>query len=164
MIVVDLFVDGANGGSRGTPGGWAFVLLDPQTDAGLAISGHEHLPITTNNRMELTAVCKGLEHLGSECSLVTVYTDSAYVKNPFTYRWIYKWQANGWKSSEGADVANQDLWVPLVELVNRHRVTWQKVKGHREKSTKRTNLWNCRVDALAVAAKKSGSGVVEFVP
>lgn len=151
MRSVDLWTDGANGGRNGTPGGWCAIL-----DHGgfqLAISGAD--PSTSNNRMELMAVIRGLEALGdAHRYTVIIHTDSAYVKNPHTQGWLKRWQRNGWKSHLGDDVANQDLWKMLAVLVEYHQVRWKKVKGH----TKVFSL-NTVADRMAVEAKKAARGV-----
>ena len=118
-------------------GGWGAILM--YNDAKKEISGGESQ--TTNNRMELTAVIKGLEALKEECN-VDIYSDSAYVVNAFLQDWITNWQNNGWKSKKGM-VLNIDLWQRLIELTKKHNVTWHKVKGHAD------NEFNNRCDALA---------------
>ena len=85
-------------------------------------------PNTTNNRMELIAVIKGLQNV-TGISDVRVNTDSMYVKNGITL-WIKKWEENGWKTSAKKDVANRDLWVKLQYLVKNRKVIWNWVKGH----------------------------------
>ena len=92
-----LYTDGACSGNPG-PGGWGAVLS--YKNAKKQISGFD--PDTTNNRMELTAVIKGLMCLKERC-LVEVYTDSAYVLNAFQKGWIVSWQNNGWKTANKRD-------------------------------------------------------------
>lgn len=89
-------------------------------------SGAEKL--TTNNRMELMAVIRGLQALQRACT-VEVVTDSMYVKNAFTEGWLDTWCRNGWKTRTGA-VKNQDLWVELVGLRRVHNLRWKWVRGH----------------------------------
>ena len=83
---------------------------------------------TTNNRMELVAPVEALDAL-PDSSLVTLYTDSQYVKNGITV-WISNWKRNGWKTSNGKQVRNQDLWQALDQSTQRHVVEWYWVKGH----------------------------------
>jgi ribonuclease HI len=83
---------------------------------------------TTNNRMELMAVIKGLQAL-SRWSRVRVTTDSQYVKNGIT-QWIHNWKRNGWKTANKKPVKNDDLWRLLDEGVAQHDVEWAWVKGH----------------------------------
>ena len=124
MKQVTLYTDGACSGNPGK-GGWGAVLIYKNIQK--EFSGYEE--ITTNNRMELTAVIEGLKKLKEPC-IVTVYTDSAYVSNAFLNNWIDKWQLNGWKGSDKKPVLNQDLWKELLELCNINQVTFVKVKGH----------------------------------
>ena len=133
---VDLYSDGACKGNPG-PGGWGVLLRHQGKEREL--SGGETL--TTNNRMELTAVIQGLNALNKPCE-VTIFTDSQYVKNGIE-QWISQWKARGWRTSAGKPVANQDLWVLLEESLHRHVVTWRWVKGHAG------DYGNERADSLA---------------
>ena len=121
---VILYTDGACSGNPG-PGGWGAVLSYKGNRK--QISGYN--PETTNNRMELTAVIKGLLALKERCA-VDVYTDSAYVLNAFEKGWLLVWQKNGWKTSTKKPVENQDLWKTLLNLTQDHVVRFYKVKGH----------------------------------
>jgi ribonuclease HI len=85
-------------------------------------------PETTNNRMELLAVIRGLQSLTKPCR-VKVTTDSQYVKNGIT-QWIHNWKRNGWKTAAKKPVKNADLWQKLETEVKRHQVEWAWVKGH----------------------------------
>lgn len=120
-----IYSDGACSGNPG-PGGWGVVLLSRGHRKEL--SGGEAQ--TTNQRMELTAVVAGLRALKVTGWEVDVYSDSAYLVNAFAQRWLDKWQANGWKNSKKDVVANQDLWMELLHLTGKNRVTMRKVKGH----------------------------------
>lgn len=121
---VQLYSDGACSGNPG-PGGWGCVLVAGKNVR--RMSGYE--PATTNNRMELMGVIKGLEALLRQAR-VHVVTDSTYVKNAFTERWLESWQRNGWKTRTGDPVKNQDLWVQLCYLQRKHVLTWEWVRGH----------------------------------
>lgn len=134
--VVELFTDGACSGNPG-PGGWGAVLRWGATEKELF--GGE--PETTNNRMELTAVIRGLEALTRPVQ-VLVYTDSTYVQQGIT-AWIHGWKKNGWKTKARAPVKNADLWRALDEAAARHQVEWRWVKGHAGHPE------NERADALA---------------
>ncbi len=122
------YTDGACSGNPG-PGGWG-VLLQAVDNASVIkereLSGGE--AETTNNRMELLAAITALETLAKP-SVVTVITDSAYVKNGVT-GWIHGWKRNGWKTSAKKPVKNVDLWQRLDTAQQRHTVTWEWVKGH----------------------------------
>ena len=133
---VALFTDGACRGNPG-PGGWGSVLQFNGREKEL-FGGEAH---TTNNRMELMAVIRGLQALKRPCA-VDVTTDSQYVKNGIT-QWIHNWKRNGWRTAARQPVKNDDLWRMLDEAVARHRVTWHWVKGHSGHPE------NERADALA---------------
>ena len=133
---VDLYSDGACKGNPG-PGGWGVLLCCKGRERELF--GGERL--TTNNRMELTAVIHGLNAL-TRPSEVTIFTDSQYVKNGIE-QWISQWKTRGWRTSAGKPVANQDLWVLLEEALQRHAVQWRWVKGHAG------HYGNERADSLA---------------
>ncbi|BAN69244.1 ribonuclease HI [endosymbiont of unidentified scaly snail isolate Monju] len=133
---VELFTDGACRGNPG-PGGWGALLR--YGDVEKELWGGE--PETTNNRMELMAVIRGLEALRRP-SRVIVTTDSQYVKNGIT-QWIHNWKRNGWKTSAKKPVKNADLWQRLEEAAGRHDIEWQWVRGHTGHAE------NERADALA---------------
>jgi len=98
---------------------------------------------TTNQRMEVTAVLEALRTLPGQLEIVS---DSTYVVHCFRDRWWVKWKANGWKNSKKEPVANTDLWMPLVDLVEQRRPSFRWVKGHSG------DRMNDLVDRLAVAA------------
>jgi ribonuclease HI len=118
-----IYTDGACSGNPG-PGGWGVVLQ--YGSAVKELHGSELL--TTNNRMELTAVISALEALNRPVR-VTLYTDSTYVLNGVT-KWLPGWQRNGWLTAGKKPVKNVDLWQRLAAAMARHEVTWQWVKGH----------------------------------
>jgi ribonuclease HI len=98
---------------------------------------------TTNNRMELTAAIEALKALKQPCR-VALFTDSTYVRNGIT-EWLPSWQARGWRTADRKPVKNQDLWMALAALAERHDVRWHWVKGHAGHPE------NERADALANA-------------
>ncbi len=133
---ITIYTDGACSGNPG-PGGWGALLLwNGETKE---ISGGESR--TTNNRMELMATIRALEVLKRK-SVVTLYTDSTYVRNGIT-RWINQWKRSDWKLSSREPVKNVDLWQELDRLNSTHQVTWEWVRGHSG------NEGNDRVDQLA---------------
>ena len=124
----DLFAytDGACSGNPG-PGGWGALLVAMEGDAVLKereLYGGE--ANTTNNRMELLAAINALEALDRP-SVLTVITDSAYVKDGIT-KWIHGWKRNGWTKKGG--LKNVELWQRLDAAAARHQVRWEWVKGH----------------------------------
>ena len=122
------YTDGACSGNPG-PGGWG-ALLQAKDGADVvkerSLQGGE--ADTTNNRMELLAAINALEAL-ERPSVITVVTDSAYVKGGIT-AWLFGWKKNGWNTSTKKPVKNVDLWQRLDTAQARHDVTWEWVKGH----------------------------------
>lgn len=139
MQKVIIYTDGACSGNPG-PGGWAAVLIANENKK--EISGG--MKNTTNNIMELTAILEGLKALKVQCK-VEVYSDSAYSVNAFNQGWIYNWIKKGWKTSDGSDVKNKEIWQEIYDLTKKHKVTFIKVKGHSD------NELNNRCDELARA-------------
>lgn len=137
---VNIYTDGACSGNPG-PGGWAAILeFGPHRKE---MSGH--MASTTNNRMELFAAISGLGALKEPCN-VNLYSDSNYLVQAFNDHWIDNWKKNGWKTSGGGKVENQDLWFILTVQTKKHNVTFIKVKGHSDHPE------NNRCDELARAA------------
>lgn len=128
-------------------GGWAYLLA--YNGAVLSESGYE--AGTTNNRMELTAAVRALEALNEPCD-VEVVTDSQYLKKAFTDGWLAKWQRNGWRTSGRQAVKNQDLWLLLLDLTAKHKVSWRWTKGHAGHSE------NEAVDSMALRARRERRG------
>ena len=142
MKKVILYTDGACSGNPG-PGGYAAILIYNGVEK--EISGGEKN--TTNNKMEMMAVIKGLEILKEACE-VSVYSDSAYVVNSIEKGWVYSWKKNNWKKADKKEVKNIELWEKLLSLMNIHKVTFLKVKGHSDDEL------NNRCDRLAVLERE----------
>jgi ribonuclease HI len=123
MSLVEIYTDGACRGNPG-PGGWGALLSQGEHEKEL--SGAE--PLTTNNRMELTAVIRALEALKRPAEL-RVFTDSEYVRRGIT-EWVKSWKSRGWKTADRKPVKNQDLWERLDALAAGHKIEWRWVKGH----------------------------------
>ena len=123
MSIVEIYTDGACRGNPG-PGGWGALLTIDEHEKEL--SGAEVL--TTNNRMELTAVIRALEALKRPTE-VRIFTDSEYVRRGIT-EWVKNWKARGWKTADRKPVKNQDLWEQLDALAAGHKIEWRWVKGH----------------------------------
>jgi len=120
---VEMYTDGACRGNPG-PGGWGALLRFQQTEKKL--KGFESE--TTNNRMELLAVIKGLTALKRPCK-INLYSDSKYVLHGIT-QWMQNWKSNGWKTAAKKPVKNVDLWKQLDEVRQQHNIQWHWVKGH----------------------------------
>ena len=138
---VEIFADGACSGNPGV-GGFGVILR--YGDREKELSGCD--PMTTNNRMELTAAIKALEALKKPCR-VRIITDSNYVVQGIT-SWIFNWMRNNWKNSQKQQVINKDLWERLVDLSKTHDIQWEWIKGHSEHAE------NERCDKLARLAIK----------
>jgi len=123
MNEVVIYTDGSCAGNPG-PGGYA-AIVDANGERREITGGERH---TTNNRMELLAVIRGLASL-DEPSTVRVVTDSQYVAKGMK-SWIHGWRRKGWKTASGAPVKNRDLWEELDRLASPHRVSWEWVRGH----------------------------------
>jgi ribonuclease HI len=133
----NIYTDGSCLGNPGF-GGWA-----GHCEGNFTICGGDG-PKTTNNIMELTAVIRSLRKsndLGHK--EIIIHTDSSYVKNGIT-QWVYKWQNNNWKTSQGSDVKNKKLWINLLNLVDKFsNIEWIWVKAHNG------DEFNEKVDTLA---------------
>ena len=136
-----LYTDGSSSGNPG-PGGYGIILKCAGAEK--EISGG--FAVTTNNRMELLAVIKGLEAIRWENAKVQVYSDSTYVIKAINEGWLRNWENKGWKK-----VKNVDLWTRFLEIYRKHQVTFCWLKGHAGHPE------NERCDKLAVAA---GAGAV----
>ena len=150
---VTIYTDGS---ARGNPGNGGFgAILSYTNRAGETftreLSGGYRL--TTNNRMELMAVIVALETLNRPCE-VEVHSDSQYVVNAFTQRWIAGWLKRGWKTSQKEPVKNVDLWQRLIAAAAPHDITWVWVKGHAGHAE------NERCDELATTAA-DGANLLE---
>ncbi len=118
MIII--YTDGAAKGNPG-PGGYGVVLKYKEHRKELS----EGFRLTTNNRMELLAVIKGLEALKSPGQDVTIYSDSKYVVDAVEKGWLW-----GWIKKDFKDKKNEDLWKKFVEVYKKHKVKFQWLKGH----------------------------------
>lgn len=146
MKKVEIFTDGACSGNPGA-GGWGAILKYRGHEKELSGFALE----TTNNRMELTAVISALEALTEPCE-VTLTTDSKYVCDGISKGWARSWRAKGWKKADGKPALNPELWERLLDLTEKHRVTFVWVKGHAGHPE------NERCDRLATEQYKNCSG------
>ena len=143
---VVLYSDGACSGNPGN-GGYGTVLLykkDGEVHRKELSGGYL---LTTNNRMELLGVIRGLEALKRK-SAVSIYTDSKYIVDAITKNWLVSWKNKGWKNAQKKPVKNRDLWEKLDALIHFHEAQFHWVKGHAGLEE------NERCDTLAVEASK----------
>ena len=136
MADVTIYTDGSALGNPG-PGGYGIVLLSGPHRKEMS-AGYR---LTTNNRMELMAVCVALEALKFDGCDVTIYSDSKYVVDAVNLRWVFGWEKKGFAGKK-----NPDLWMRVLRIYRRHRVRFVWVKGHA------STVENNRCDRLAVAA------------
>ena len=144
MKEVTIYTDGACSGNPGA-GGYGVVLMYGAAKKELS-EGYEK---TTNNRMELLAVIRGLEALKEPCR-VNLYSDSKYVVDAIEKGWVVKWKQNGWMRNKKERASNVDLWEQLLVMLTNHQVKFIWVKGHAD------NPWNERCDELARMAIQKG--------
>lgn len=140
MKTVYIYTDGACSGNPG-PGGWGAILK--YGNAQKELSGADEL--TTNNKMELTAVIMALRALKEPCEVILT-TDSKYVVDGIEKGWAKSWQRNGWKKADKKPALNRELWEELLSLLETHRVKFNWVKGHAGHPE------NERCDEMAVSA------------
>ncbi|WP_040625827.1 ribonuclease HI [Mucilaginibacter paludis] len=145
--MIEIFTDGASSGNPG-PGGYGTILRSGAHYKELS-GGYRK---TTNNRMELLAVIKGLEALTKPNQTVTIFSDSKYVIDPIEKKWLYGWVQKGFK-----DKKNKDLWLRLLELIKVHQIKFVWVRGHNGHPE------NERCDRLAVAASKQPGLLIDSV-
>jgi len=137
---VIMYTDGAAKGNPGR-GGYGTVLLYKDLRKELS----EGYRLTTNNRMELLAVIRGLQALKKPGLDVEIYSDSQYVVNSVEKGWLKGWVVKGFKGKK-----NQDLWEEYLKASALHRVRFKWVKGHAG------NIENERCDQLAVQSAEGG--------
>ena len=144
MKEIEVYTDGACSGNPG-PGGYGAVLI--YKGARRELSGAYAL--TTNNRMEIMAAIHALRALNEPCR-VRLYSDSRYLVDAIEKGWVKKWRANGWKRNKTDKAVNVDLWTEMLELLERHDVSFVWVRGHAD------NAENERCDALATSGITEG--------
>jgi ribonuclease HI len=123
-----VFTDGGAKGNPG-PGGWGVIVV---TAYGTVTELGVGSPHTTNNKMELNGAIAALEQVAGEPCRAAIYTDSTYVIQGIT-GWIFGWRRRNWKTAEGGDVLNRDLWQRLADLVSARgaaTIEWRWVRGH----------------------------------
>ena len=134
-----IYTDGAARGNPG-PGGFGVVMMYGNHRRELS----EGYKLTTNNRMELLAVIRGLESLKRNDLKVKIYTDSRYVSDAVNQGWVFNWEAKRFKKKK-----NADLWQQFLEVYRKYTVSFIWVKGHASIPE------NERCDRLAVEASHS---------
>lgn len=153
---VTIYTDGAARGNPEGPGGYGTVVsyIDPEGKEHIREYSQGYIK-TTNNRMELMAAIAGLEALIRPCE-VTLYSDSQYLVKAFNEHWLEGWIKNNWTRGKKEPVKNKDLWIRLLEAVNKHKVEFCWVKGHNGHEQ------NERCDFLATSAA-DGDDLIEDI-
>ena len=118
MPEITIYTDGSALGNPG-PGGYGAVLISGRFRKEVS-QGYR---LTTNNRMELLAVCVALEMLKFEGSDVTIYSDSKYVVDAVEKRW---YSAGRRKGSRQEEPRSLDCFLRSTP----HNVRFVWVKGH----------------------------------
>ena len=146
---VNLYTDGAASGNPG-PGGYGLILEWEGTPYKKTYAqGFIH---TTNNRMELKAVIKGLQLLKQSPLDVVVDTDSKYVSEAVEKKWVFGWEKKKFKNKK-----NADLWKEFLQQYRKHRVRMEWIKGHNQ------HPQNESCDKMAVEASKKTESQIEDV-
>ncbi|HVW98738.1 MAG TPA: ribonuclease HI [Mucilaginibacter sp.] len=145
--MIEIFTDGASSGNPG-PGGYGVILRSGKHYKELS----EGFRKTTNNRMELLAVIKGLEALKNINQKVTIYSDSKYVIDAIEKRWL-----DGWVKKGFAGKKNKDLWLRYIAISKLHKIRFVWVRGHNGHPE------NERCDELAVMAGKQKGLLIDSV-
>ena len=122
--MITIYTDGACSGNPGI-GGWGAVILENNKENIFLNGGNDN---TTNNQMELTAAIEALRYF-EDRQTITLITDSKYVKDGIQ-SWIQNWKKNGWKTAAKKPVKNKELWIELDQLISKHIISWEWVKGH----------------------------------
>lgn len=143
--MITIYTDGSSRGNPG-PGGYGVVMKFKEHRKEIS-QGYRK---TTNNRMELLAIIVGLEAIKVPNAPVKIYSDSKYVIDSVTKGWLW-----GWIKKDFKDKKNKDLWLRFVDIYNKHRVSFQWVKGHAGVPE------NERCDQLAVEAAEGSNLLVD---
>jgi ribonuclease HI len=115
-----IYTDGSARGNPG-PGGLGVVMMYGNHRKELS----EGYKLTTNNRMELLAVIRGLETLKRDDVKIKIYTDSRYVSDPVNKGWLFNWEAKRFNKKK-----NPDLWKQFLPLYRKFSISFIWVKGH----------------------------------
>ena len=145
--MIEIFTDGASSGNPG-PGGYGVILRSGKHYKELS----EGFRKTTNNRMELMAVIKGLEAIKTLNQDVMIFSDSKYVIDSIEKKWLNGWVKKGFEGKK-----NKDLWMRYLDVSKRHNIKFSWVRGHNGHPE------NERCDQLAVAAGKQKDLLIDSV-
>jgi ribonuclease HI len=138
--VLRIYTDGGCAGNQSDEnlGGWGAVMEFGSAQKELYGSQRN----TTNNRMEMTALLEAFRAIKKENQIIHVFSDSSYLMDCFRKKWYVGWQKNGWKNASKKPVENQDLWKELLPYLDKHDISFYRVKGHVNLNSKNTNFDN----------------------
>lgn len=108
----------------------------------------------TNQRAELTAVARALDHIAIDRA-AEIVTDSNYSIKCLT-EWCNKWMQNNWRNAAGKPVENRDLIEPIVARIRernlcRAETKFRWIKGHAN------DAGNVAADELAVLGSRNST-------
>ncbi len=128
MTILNIYTDGAcsNNQNAENAGGWG-AILEYGSNKKELYGGEAN---TTNNRMEMTAMIEALSALKRDGLSIRIFSDSTYLMSCFLNKWYVSWQKKGWKTSGNTPVKNKELWIRLLELTEKHSISYYIVKGH----------------------------------
>lgn len=125
MEHIHIYADGSCNNNVGKKGGWGAILKYQKLEKRICGSVLD----TTSNRMELTAALKAIQALKRSDLPITIYSDSQYLIKGIT-EWSIKWIKNGWKNANNDPVINKDIWLKLLRLNKKFKITWIWIRGH----------------------------------
>lgn len=165
--IVTIYSDGGcrGNGKDNNIGAYAYIInYDKGFNANNSVEYAQAFKNTTNNQMELLGVISALDSLQYP-SIVTVYSDSKYVCDAINNGWITNWKKNGWLTAKKEPVKNQDLWIQLDNLVNKHHCKFSWVKGHsnNELNNRCDELLNVAMDNFVDNVDSKNNNVVNNV-
>lgn len=150
-------VAACDGASKGNPGpaGWAWVVADETQTPTRWEAGP--LGKATNNVAELTALEQLLAATDPDVPL-EIRMDSQYAMKAVT-TWLPGWKRNGWKTSAGKPVANQDLVVRIDELLDGRAVEFRYVPAHQVDGDPLNDFADRAASQAAVVQEPAGSAL-----
>ncbi len=138
MAILKIYTDGGCSGNQSDEniGGWGAILVFGDVEKEL-YGGELN---TTNNRMEMTALLEAFKALKKDNLTIQVFSDSSYLMDCFRKKWYINWTRNGWKTANKKPVENKDLWEGLLPFIEINNISFYRVKGHVNLSSKVTDF------------------------
>ncbi|MEW1647845.1 ribonuclease H [Streptomyces sp. NPDC091219] len=148
-------VAACDGASKGNPGpaAWAWVVSDDEESPARWEAGP--LGKATNNVAELTALERLLTATAPDVPL-EIRMDSQYAMKAVT-TWLPGWKRNGWKTSGGKPVANQELVVRIDELLGGRSVEFRYVPAHQVDGDPLNDFADRAASHAAIVQEPAGS-------